>query len=116
MRELHCSQAIPIQPAMQNMQQMVPPYSMELYNTASAAGYWAERLGADEQQRSYLVMQQVPILPLHVRLGLILTKMCAVSRSAHDLYCYSADSYAGRLLDEHPLHIVLFILCWLRMA
>ena len=46
---------------MQHMQQMVPPYSMDLYNTASAAGYWAERLSADEQQRSYLVMQQVPI-------------------------------------------------------
>lgn len=52
-------QAVPIQPGMQNMQQLVPPYPMELYNTASAAGYWAERLSADEQQRSYLVMQQV---------------------------------------------------------
>ena len=59
-RQVHPVQAVPIQPAMQNMQQMVPPYSMELYNTASAAGYWAERLSADEQQRSYLVMQQVP--------------------------------------------------------
>lgn len=54
-------QAIPLQPAMQSMPQMLSLYAAELNNTASAAGYWAERLGADEQQRSYLVVQQVRI-------------------------------------------------------
>ena len=52
-------QAIPMQPGMQGMQPMMPPYAMELANAASAAGYWADRLSTDEQQRSHLVMQKV---------------------------------------------------------
>ena len=58
-RAMSVMQAIPIQPGMQGMQPMMPPYAMELANAASAAGYWADRLSTDEQQRSYLVMQQV---------------------------------------------------------
>lgn len=51
-----------MQPPIQSLQQVAPPYAMDLHNTASAAGYWADRLGAEEQQRSYLVMQQVHII------------------------------------------------------
>jgi hypothetical protein len=59
-------QALPMQPGMQGMQPMLPPYAMELANTASAAGYWADQLNAEEQQRSYLIMQQVQGAALNV--------------------------------------------------
>ncbi|CAK0773929.1 hypothetical protein CVIRNUC_004116 [Coccomyxa viridis] len=49
----------PMQAAMmQGVQPVVSPYTMELNNAASAAGYWADHLSNDEQQRSYLAMQQ----------------------------------------------------------
>ena len=52
-----------MQPPMQGMQPVVSPYTMELNSAASAAGYWADHLSIDEQQHSYLTMQQVDCRP-----------------------------------------------------
>ena len=52
-----------MQPPMQGVQPVVSPYTMKLNHAASAAGYWADHLSNDEQQRSYLAMQQVDCRP-----------------------------------------------------
>ena len=59
----HHLQVMSMQPPMQGMQPAMSPYTIELNNAASAAGYWADHLSADEQQQSYLAMQQVDCRP-----------------------------------------------------
>ena len=96
----HRLQAMSMQPPMQGMQPVVSPYTMELNSAASAAGYWADHLSADEQQRSYLAMQQVDRRPC------IITA-CAVHgrQSSYAHFCPQHSFWAARILEGHRLAV-----------
>ena len=112
----HCAhglQAMSMQPPMQGMQPVVSPYTMELNNAASAAGYWADHLSADEQQRSYLAMQQVGVhasSPCVLKDMLILVpRMCPGQCGIMREHCMAVQSACAMLVAARKILGVCFM-------